>query len=85
MNFSFRVPSERAVAALILLRLLFTQCVRSGQQGYADRDTQADLVLLEGKVITVDSRDSIAEAVAIKTGRIMAVSRNSGSRFFLDK
>jgi len=32
-----------------------------------------DLVLVRGKVVTVDALDSIAEAVAIKDGRILAV------------
>jgi predicted amidohydrolase YtcJ len=33
----------------------------------------ADLVLLNGRVITVDERDSIVEAVAVKDGRILAL------------
>jgi len=36
----------------------------------------ADLVLVNGKIITVDPADSIARAVAIKTGRILAVGEN---------
>lgn len=39
----------------------------------AAADSGADLLLLQGKVITVDSKDTIAEAVAIKDGRILAV------------
>jgi len=43
----------------------------------ADRSTEAvshaDTVLLHGKIITVDPQDSIAEAVAIKDGKIIAV------------
>lgn len=37
----------------------------------------ADLVLLDGKVITVVSDASVAEAVAIKGGRILEVGNNS--------
>jgi len=37
----------------------------------------ADLVLLDGKVITVDPNDSIAEAIAIKSGRIMSVGHTA--------
>ncbi len=33
----------------------------------------ADIVLVNGKVVTVDERDTIAEAVAIKHGRIVKV------------
>lgn len=34
----------------------------------------ADTVLTNGRIITVDSRDTVAEAIAIKGGRILAVS-----------
>ncbi len=39
-----------------------------------------DLVLVNGKVITVDARDAIAEAVAIAGGRIVAVGTNRDIR-----
>ena len=39
----------------------------------ADPDLAADLAMMNGKVITVDPSDSIAEAVAIKAGKIEAV------------
>jgi len=39
--------------------------------------TSADLVLLNGKVITVDARDRIAQAVAIAKGKIVAVGTNA--------
>ncbi len=37
------------------------------------RDHRADLVLWNGKVITVDAADTLAQAVAIKGDRILAV------------
>src|SRR5690349_16706652 len=37
----------------------------------------ADLVLVNGKVITVNTNDSIAEAIAIRSGKIVAVGSNS--------
>ena len=40
----------------------------------------ADLVLFNGKVITVDSTDRIAEAIAISGGRIVAVGTNAEIR-----
>lgn len=43
----------------------------------------ADLVLLNGKVITVDSRDSIAQAVAVKAGRITAVGSTEEIRTYV--
>ena len=40
----------------------------------------ADLILLNGTIITVDARDSIAEAVAIKDGRITFVGSSANAR-----
>lgn len=37
----------------------------------------ADLILFNGKIVTVDERDTIAEAVAVKDGRIATVGVNS--------
>jgi predicted amidohydrolase YtcJ len=42
----------------------------------ADSDTMADKILYNGKVVTGDSKFSIAEAVAIKDDRIIAVGTN---------
>jgi predicted amidohydrolase YtcJ len=39
-----------------------------------------DLVLVNGKIITVDARDSIAQAVAISGGKIVAVGSNEAAR-----
>ena len=36
----------------------------------------ADVVIYRGKVITMDSRESIAEALAVKFGKILAVGSN---------
>jgi len=36
-------------------------------------DIEADMILLNGKVITVDSEDTVAEAVAVKNGRILKI------------
>lgn len=42
--------------------------------------TPADLILVNGAVITVDPRDAMAEAVAVKDGRIIAVGTNADIR-----
>ena len=39
---------------------------------------KADLVLLNGKIITVDSKDTISQAVAVKAGRIVYVGDAQG-------
>ena len=41
-----------------------------------NREGGADLVLINGKILTVDANDSIAEAVAISNGKIVAVGSN---------
>ena len=40
----------------------------------------ADTILVNGKVVTVDDRFTIAQAVAIRGGRIIAVGRNDDVR-----
>lgn len=46
----------------------------------AAQTSEADLVLLNGKILTVDAGDSIAEAVAIANGKIVAVGSNDAVR-----
>jgi len=43
----------------------------------------ADLVLMRGRVITVDAENRIAEAVAVKDGRILAVGSNEEIRRYI--
>lgn len=43
-----------------------------------DAGGKADLVLLGGKVVTVDRSSSVAEAVAVKGGRILARGHPGG-------
>jgi predicted amidohydrolase YtcJ len=45
----------------------------------------SDLILINGKIITVDARDSIAEAVAIQGGKIVAVGTNQEIRKLASK
>ena len=49
----------------------------------ASQVTPADLVLLNGTVITVDRRDSIAEAIAVKNGRVSFVGNSSAARRYI--
>ncbi len=37
----------------------------------------AELALINGKIITVDSQDSVAEAVAVRGGKIIRVGDNN--------
>ncbi len=45
----------------------------------------ADLLLVNGKIITVDAKDSIAQAIAIQDGKIVAVGSNADVRKYAAK
>ena len=67
------LPTIPAFWACLLILLLVTGCGSVGNE-------EADLVLLNGKVITIDSSFSDAEGVAIKDGRIIKVGSTEDVR-----
>jgi predicted amidohydrolase YtcJ len=71
MHRSHRVNGFLAVAALFVL---------AGCAGIGEQRGPADVVLLNGKVVTVDQRFSIADGLAVKGDRIIAVGSNSDIR-----
>jgi len=52
---------------------------------YGSKPIEADSVLINGKIITMDCRDSIVEAVAIKDGKIIGVGSNDEIRKFIGR
>jgi len=46
----------------------------------ADLQGDADLLLVNGKIITVDAKDSVTQALAIQNGKIVAVGSNNEVR-----
>ena len=64
---------------LVQLALLFVFPV-IGALLLGQESSPADLVLLNGSIITVDPRDSIVEAVAIKDGRITFAGTTANAR-----
>ena len=58
-----------------MLRLLLPVAllVAGIQSGHATGEAFSDLILFNGRILTVDARDSIASAVAIRAGRITLV------------
>ena len=40
------------------------------------QSSNTDLILINGRIITVDARDSVAQAIAIRSGKIVAVGTN---------
>jgi predicted amidohydrolase YtcJ len=63
-----RTPRPRAALAVFL-----TCALACAAPALAARRQAADLLLVNGKVFTADARGTVAEAVAIKGGRIVAV------------
>ena len=66
---------RRAAIVLLLLPLL--------SPPLGSQPAPADVVLLNGTIITVDPRGTIAEAVAIKAGRIAFVGSSAASRKYV--
>lgn len=69
--------------------LLAVFCV-AAQSPLQSQDTPrlssgSDLVLINGKVLTVDAKDSVAQAIAIRDGKILAVGSTSTVRARGDK
>jgi len=56
--------------------LVLTACAGRWQTSLLPRGTEADLVLINGKIITVDRKDTIVQAVATKGGLISMVGTN---------
>lgn len=67
--------------------LLLVTSLLAAMAGLIPRDASsfaseaiAELILVNGKIITVDAKDSIAQAVAIRDGKILAVGSNEAIR-----
>ena len=63
----------------IALGLSRRNCLAFGWIGMAAAQTP-DLVLINGKILTVDAKDSIVEAVAIAKGKIVATGTTADIR-----
>ena len=57
----------------LMLKTIALACLLSGLPASAQAP---DLILVHGKILTVDAKDSIAQAVAIRQGKIIAVGSN---------
>jgi predicted amidohydrolase YtcJ len=67
-----------------LFRAMLVGCgLLAGAALMAQAPPPADLVLTNGVVITVDPKDSVAQAVAIRGGKIAFVGASSGARGYI--
>jgi predicted amidohydrolase YtcJ len=55
---------------------LFVTCLAVLSSGAVAQTLSPDLILYNGKIVTVDERFSIAQAVAVKEGKVLAVGKN---------
>ena len=73
----FDVNPHRAALALLLAPLLL---LATGTGWPAPRAAPADTILVNGRVLTLDPQDTVADAVAIRDGKILAVGSNDAVR-----
>jgi predicted amidohydrolase YtcJ len=74
---------SRAIAVLALLAALGgagTAAVRQPSRDSSAAQGRADVIVVNGKIVTLDARSTIAEAVAIADGRFVAVGANDRVR-----
>ncbi|MCP4724292.1 MAG: amidohydrolase family protein, partial [bacterium] len=72
-----RKTSTAILISALILTLFYFSCSISNQVS-----VEADLVLTNGKIITIDERESVAEAVAVKFGKILAVGTTDEINMF---
>lgn len=75
----------RAVLPLLALMLGLTAAVWATAAGSADARPAADTVLRNGTVLTVNAKNAVKSAVAIRKGRIVYVGSNRGVRRWIGK
>ena len=68
--------TRRTVTVVVVGMLLAGAAAISMRSAFAQGAITADLILSNGKIVTVDDRFTIAQAVAIKGNRIVAVGAN---------
>src|SRR5277367_6383165 len=66
------MPIRRLLLSLLLLNSFFALCMEAGAQQSA-RVAPADILIVHGKIYTLDSKKPWAEAIAIRKGKILAV------------
>ena len=72
--------NSKTFSRLVFCALLALPLTCTAQSPSAASNDPADVILINGKIITVDAHDSIAEALAIHNGKIVAVGTNDEIR-----
>jgi predicted amidohydrolase YtcJ len=71
-----RRRASLAAVSVILTGIAVWPLVAASVSGEQAATAPADLVMMNGKILTVDAKDSVAQAVAIAGGKIVAVGTN---------
>ena len=74
------LPKHFTLIAAVCASSLLCSFRVSAQFAPAVGSDSSDVILINGKIITVDARDSIAQAIAIHNGKILAVGTNDEIR-----
>jgi predicted amidohydrolase YtcJ len=77
-----RLPLRLLLTGLLFLAISSAAIPLLHAQAPPNAESQgnADLLLINGKIITVDAKDSVAQAIAIQNGKIVAVGSNNEVR-----
>lgn len=67
--------------SLLIGVFLLPSCVGPEDKSFMEKHLIPDTVMINSKIIQVDAEDSVAEAIAIRDGKIMAVGSNKKKSF----
>ena len=67
--------------SLLIGVFLLPSCVEPEDKSFIEKHLMLDTVMINSKIIQVDAEDSVAEAIAIRDGKIMAVGSNKKKSF----
>src|ERR1700689_4232162 len=65
---------------MISIRSVSLSCVLLAAGAAFGQQAGGDFLLINGRILTVDARDSVAQAVAITGGKIVAAGSNDAAR-----
>src|SRR5712691_3188301 len=77
LRVSFATRGPRLLSLMLLVLLMVDTAASQRQDRAVPSEIAPDLVLLDGNVVTMDDSNSIAQGVAIKGDRIVAVGTTS--------
>jgi predicted amidohydrolase YtcJ len=82
-----KLPFSVFIFSFVLLVhvFMYLSCTDQTNENLKDNPLKADAVMMNGKIITIDSVDSIEEALAIRDGKIILVGSNKEAKSVIGK